>query len=551
MAVVEDAFAAMVDQFKDPFAFLRELIQNALDAGSTRIDVDVRRDGSIVTIEVQDTGEGMDREIIETKLTRLFASSKSGDATKIGKFGVGFSSVFSTRPEAVVVDTARGAERWRVLFASAKNGVTDGSWQLFALDEAIEGTRVRVLKRVANDTEATHITSEARRTVSKWCRYARADIYFCGAPMVEEFTLPCPIIVRVPSPSPGDVVIVGLGAKQRGSPWGFYNKGLTLLEGDGPFQGVPSWVSFRVLDGALEHTITRDNVIRDDAFERVLATINEAAHGPLLELALEALESEHAEHDAICAALVAPLAAKLLDKPAARAKRRVLRDARGGGVSMDAVRTASKNKRVARVDGPGALVDALEKDGALVVQAGAGSGAAALLVALGGPAAAAHDEHIAILGALQKEQWQAAPLLASLKALLPSVPALASVTEVMVGRVEDRLQVLTDVPALLARDAALPIARTRATWLPGSTVDKRDAPRVLLLNLACPAMGAALALSSTDVWLAAFLALRLALPAIATADGATAMVAWRARSSQGDSSKGDAVLAAPNKRGAR
>ena len=35
-------------------------------------------------------GEGMNEEIIDHQLTRLFASGKAGDLTKIGKFGIGF-----------------------------------------------------------------------------------------------------------------------------------------------------------------------------------------------------------------------------------------------------------------------------------------------------------------------------------------------------------------------------------------------------------------------------------------------------------------------------
>ena len=41
------------------------------------------------------------REIIETKLTRLFSSQKDGDRTKIGKFGIGFVSVFAIGPDVV------------------------------------------------------------------------------------------------------------------------------------------------------------------------------------------------------------------------------------------------------------------------------------------------------------------------------------------------------------------------------------------------------------------------------------------------------------------
>jgi hypothetical protein len=115
---VGDALEGLVHQFADPWAFLRELIQNAIDAGSGQIEVRIDHDEArgTMTIEVVDSGEGMTREIIDTRLTRLFSSTKEGDYTKIGRFGIGFVSVFALDPEIVCVDTGRAGEYWRVLF---------------------------------------------------------------------------------------------------------------------------------------------------------------------------------------------------------------------------------------------------------------------------------------------------------------------------------------------------------------------------------------------------------------------------------------------------
>ena len=102
----------MVRQFADPYAFLRELVQNSMDAGTTRIEVDVIRgaDGDTRT-RVTDSGTGMTPAIIESALLTLFSSSKEGDSTKIGKYGVGFISVLAIEPEEVIVDTAGGRRR--------------------------------------------------------------------------------------------------------------------------------------------------------------------------------------------------------------------------------------------------------------------------------------------------------------------------------------------------------------------------------------------------------------------------------------------------------
>src|SRR4029079_18431204 len=98
--VVRDAVTQMVRQFADALAFYRELVQNSIDAGATAIDVRVVMEtdgdaGPTLRVVVSDDGCGMDRAAIESCLLVLFRSSKDGDATKIGKFGVGFFSVFA------------------------------------------------------------------------------------------------------------------------------------------------------------------------------------------------------------------------------------------------------------------------------------------------------------------------------------------------------------------------------------------------------------------------------------------------------------------------
>src|SRR5688500_17073864 len=98
----------MVAQFADRCALWRGLVQNSIDAGTTRIDAvltweeDAGDPSGRGTLRAQviDDGCGMDRGVIERALLVLFRSTKDGDRTKIGKFGVGFYSVFAIGPEA-------------------------------------------------------------------------------------------------------------------------------------------------------------------------------------------------------------------------------------------------------------------------------------------------------------------------------------------------------------------------------------------------------------------------------------------------------------------
>ena len=103
----------VIAQFADPHAYLRELVQNSIDAGSPSVEVELPTTPTdqLLTVAVRDRGEGMTRDIIENQLLVLFRSTKEKDDTKIGKFGIGFASVLSPNPEVVSVHTARDQRR--------------------------------------------------------------------------------------------------------------------------------------------------------------------------------------------------------------------------------------------------------------------------------------------------------------------------------------------------------------------------------------------------------------------------------------------------------
>src|ERR1700691_2390114 len=146
----------MVRQLADPYAFLRELVQNGIDAGASAIDVTVALDPEdLAAVSVADDGSGMTPEVIEGELLTLFSSSKEGDPTKIGKYGVGFVSVLALDPSEVVVETWRGGKAWRVrlerdhrysIEEAPGNGARSGS-----------GTVVTVLSHVPRDGFGEHV----------------------------------------------------------------------------------------------------------------------------------------------------------------------------------------------------------------------------------------------------------------------------------------------------------------------------------------------------------------------------------------------------------
>lgn len=273
-----DVLDSLVKQFTDPLACLRELIQNAVDAGSDTVEVNFGREGELGILEVKDHGEGMDKAVIESKLVRLFSSSKDGDLTKIGKFGIGFVSVFALDPVAVCVDTAKAGERWRVVFHA------DRTWTRAALNEPLEGTRVRMfIKRSPAAWQA--LTRDAEAAVRKWCRYLQAEIIVDGTTINEPLSLDGCVVTATRDDGEGTVVIVGVG----GAPQvGFYNKGLTLLEATS-WSDFPAGVSVRLSSRWLEHTLTRDSVVKDAQYRKALALVLSVISDELEPRCIEAM----------------------------------------------------------------------------------------------------------------------------------------------------------------------------------------------------------------------------------------------------------------------
>lgn len=271
------ALETLVHQFSDPLSFYRELIQNALDAGSVRVDIRLFQEDGATVIEVADQGEGMTADILDTKLTRLFSSGKEGDLTRIGKFGIGFVSVFALNPRAVVVDTSRDGENWRVLFRE------DRTFVRLARDEALEGTRVRLyLSEAPADLEG-----KSRQAIRFWCRYAKGQIRFQGEVLNEPFDVDS--LCKVRHTKPGLEVVAGYAPDGQGT-IGFHNRGLTLMESREvhAFPGVVVKVDSRYL----EHTLTRDGVVQDESFARVMAEVREVVTGALPDRLLAMLEEQ-------------------------------------------------------------------------------------------------------------------------------------------------------------------------------------------------------------------------------------------------------------------
>ncbi len=275
-----DTLDQLIQQFSDQYTFLRELIQNAIDAGTKRVDVwfefDEFEGGAMgaMKLHVDDTGEGMNREIIDTQLTRLFSSSKENDLTKIGKFGIGFVSVFALQPEAVVVDTSRDGENWRIFFHGGK----EKRFDRIVMETPFDGTQITLIKMVSKH-EYEQAIQRSLDVIVYWCKHCDVDIFVEGKKINQAFTLPFPYTMT--HQIPGTEIVVA-PAETPKTFFGFYNRGLTLAESGAtePKPEFPPGVHFKIKSRYLEHTLTRDNIMVDENYQKAMKILKDFVDGP-------------------------------------------------------------------------------------------------------------------------------------------------------------------------------------------------------------------------------------------------------------------------------
>jgi len=261
------AIERLVQQFAQPLAFLRELVQNSLDAGTTTVEIETGFDepSNCCFLTVRDNGSGMTERIIDEQLTRLFSSTKENDLTKIGKFGIGFVSIFAVKTDLIVLETGCDGESWRVLFKP------DRTFEKRRLRDRVEGTAITLyLSRPKADLEG--LTEDARETIFFWCKFSETEILFNGEPLNKPFGF-WDVSYQYRFQDGSTEAALHPTAQFEGF-HGYYNRGLTLLEGHG--SPLPH-LAFRVRSSYLEHTLTRDNILKDSHYERILQRLQQAA----------------------------------------------------------------------------------------------------------------------------------------------------------------------------------------------------------------------------------------------------------------------------------
>ena len=105
--------------YSSPSVFIRELLQNGIDAVTARKRVDdtfdggqitvelIQRDGTAPTLLMQDNGVGLTEDELHQFLATIGQSSKRGEIERptdfIGQFGIGLLSGFMVTDEIVII----------------------------------------------------------------------------------------------------------------------------------------------------------------------------------------------------------------------------------------------------------------------------------------------------------------------------------------------------------------------------------------------------------------------------------------------------------------
>ena len=263
-AAVHDAVGQMVRQFADELAFLRELVQNGLDADATALEVlfdHHRVDGrAVLEVSVRDDGRGMDQNTLERCLLVLFRSSKEDDPTRIGKFGVGFFSVFAARPDLVTVETGTEAEAPGLRLKLSP----DFTWQLERAAPR-RGTSVRV-RIPLRDEDPTALTDRCVERLRHWCPHVRVPVTarFSNVPGRDgEARIDVPHLIKaevfVRAQHGEAVTLVGVSETPTRR---YLNRGLLLQAEEGAQEPEHRGLAWLIDAPDLHHTISRDAVVR-------------------------------------------------------------------------------------------------------------------------------------------------------------------------------------------------------------------------------------------------------------------------------------------------
>ncbi len=259
---------ALTQQFPEPLLCVRELVQNAADAGARHIDVQLAFDPrrAMLRLSVRDDGRGMGAEEVETYLT--IGSSKKAPGRDRGRFGIGKLSPYALGIARMVVRTCTEDASHQITFGP------DGAGTVERAEGGTPGTEVRIYKSMPR-SEAELWVGRVRSLVEEHCGQLPLMLRFNGVPIRTQPELEGRYAIDFASG--GVEGRLGLSAR----PVFRLSTGGLLLESGTTLFGAE--VSYALECKALAPTLSRNAARRDQAFESVVRE----ARGQLPRLATE------------------------------------------------------------------------------------------------------------------------------------------------------------------------------------------------------------------------------------------------------------------------
>jgi transglutaminase-like putative cysteine protease len=208
----------------DDWVFVRELLQNARDAGAARVWFEVGSDGGKDRVACRDDGDGMTFDHARKYLFTLYASSKRGGPRSAGRFGIGFWSILRFAPSAITVRSRpSGGAGWQVRLDGDLEVVRQESVRV---DDP--GTVVVIERETSGDDIAGLLRAAVLRDAPFVTRRGHPDrpleVRINGEPVRADFDLPPPSMTFRRRELRG---VVGLGSQPR---VGIFVHGLRVRE---------------------------------------------------------------------------------------------------------------------------------------------------------------------------------------------------------------------------------------------------------------------------------------------------------------------------------
>jgi len=194
----------------DDWVFARELLQNARDAGATRVGFETEEREGKTLLRCRDDGSGMTLEHARRYLFSLYTSSKDGQPKQAGRFGVGFWSVLRFSPNRITIRSRTHSDAgFGICLDLDRNVALPAS----PLEQV--GTEIVLERDGSPDGQLERRTTDAVKQNGRFLRTLdRQPLYILvnGRAVNGHFALPAP---SVTFEGKGYRGVVGLGAAPR------------------------------------------------------------------------------------------------------------------------------------------------------------------------------------------------------------------------------------------------------------------------------------------------------------------------------------------------